>query len=47
MMVVANTATLISTLTSNKIYAATLLVMEGFIFLVGAGTKVIALLVLG
>ena len=46
MSVMASTAMLFSTLTSNKIYAATLFLMEGFIFLIGAGTKLIALFVL-
>ena len=46
MMVMGNTAMLISSLTSNKIYAATLFMMEGFIFLIGAGTKLMALSVL-
>ena len=46
MMVMANTAMLFSSLTSNKIYSATLFLMEGFIFLVGGGTKLVALTVL-
>ena len=47
MMVVGNTASLTSSLLSNKIYASTLFLMEGFVFLVGALMKIFALLVLG
>ncbi len=45
MMAMSRVASLVSSLTSNKIYAATLFMMDGFIFLVGAAVNCLALLV--